>query len=398
MITTQPRLGFYHGFDAGREKMVYIINAEKKKRYFTDKSKNPCRIYHLMLAFIIIQLILLFPACSLSDTGSAQDISSRTASGSTESAKIEVTTSQGVTTVEPGEITQTTLAKGDEALFEAVCKKAADRIELIRLAYGGMKFEETPAIVQYNSASFASVVGICIASSSGVSGSSSPMKMKITLQQGPIKAKVINDQVELSIETPTAIISSQGANSFGVAYDPKSEKSYVITYENPVRVQPTDSNRAPFTLESGRQAVIEKGQKNQGSSSSQPLVKKTTMVLGSKTIGSTFGGSTSGSTTYGGSTIQGSIPTGSITSGAQGGCYTDPMTGEITCVDSYGEPTLSQVEAPAGCYRDPMTGEITCVDSSGEPSGSSGGSSGAQSGPQGGCYQDPVTGDYVCVD
>ncbi len=93
------------------------------------------------------------------------------------------------------------------------------------------------------------------------------MKVKITLQQGPIRAKVINDQVELSIETPTAVVSSQGMSSFGVAYDPKTEKCYVITYEDPVKIQPVNGNKAPYTLKPGRQAVIDNSQNNQGAAS-----------------------------------------------------------------------------------------------------------------------------------
>ncbi len=133
---------------------------------------------------------------------------------------------------------------------------------------------------------------------------------------------------------------------------------------------------------------------------------KTPLIIGSASRGSTvkssrtIGYTSTGSTYTGYTSSQGSYnPEGKIS----GGCYTDPLTGEITCVDSQGEPTSTQEGVPVGCYRDPYTGQITCIDSYGEPTdaeeGSQGGApSGSQPGPQGGCYEDPATGNFVCVD
>jgi hypothetical protein len=54
---------------------------------------------------------------------------------------------------------------------------------------------------------------------------SSPAAIELELLQEPIDAEVINDQVALDIQTPNVIVSSQGKNDFGVAYDPTSKKA-----------------------------------------------------------------------------------------------------------------------------------------------------------------------------
>lgn len=130
-------------------------------------------------------------------------------------------------------------------------------------------------------------------------------------------------------------------------------------------------------------------------------------LSGRRILGGTSGSSSSGPTSTG-DQIPGegtSIPNNSVPEGSQGGCYADPLTGEITCIGSNGEPSNqqgtpvgglqgegSQGEATQGlCFEDPETGEIICPDISGE-------SLNAQGGINGGCYQDPATGQYVCAD
>jgi hypothetical protein len=87
------------------------------------------------------------------------------------------------------------------------------------------------------------------------------------------------------------------------------------------------------------------------------------------------------------------------------GCYQDPLTGEITCVDASGNPSNSvsgqgnlQEPSSGGCYQDPYTGKITCVDTSGNSGSSVSGQGNSQGPSSGGCYQDPVTGEITCVD
>jgi hypothetical protein len=85
--------------------------------------------------------------------------------------------------------------------------------------------------------------------SSSESSEGSSLEMRVELQEGPLRAEVTDDRVSLDIETPTVTVSSQGKNTFGVAYDPASEKSFVTAYQYPVQVQPTNSNQETFTLE-----------------------------------------------------------------------------------------------------------------------------------------------------
>ena len=219
-----------------------------------------------------------------------------------------------------------------------------------------------------------------VAESSGVPTSSSKgaVEMEIELQQGPLRAEVVNDQVSLNVDTPTTTVSSEGLNDFGVAYDPNSGKSFVAAYQNPLLVKPNNGNQVPFTLGSGQQVEV-------SSSGIGPIT----------TIGQTTGGSTyvspNGKDMYG--------PVG----GKQGGCYKDPVTGTITCVDSNGNPTNTNPEGSnpgysgqGGCHTDPSTGVITCIDTIGDFSNSGGSNQGSSD--QGGCYKDPTTGTITCVD
>jgi hypothetical protein len=297
------------------------------------------------------------------------------APGSTGSAEIEITTSKGVSTSKVGEYTILKLRKGDDAVINAICDKALYKIGLIQLIYGDTKFADYPAIIQYNLVNYVSILGVfCqpvlpsysssfdIASSGSAGGS--PAAMRLELQQGPIRAEVVNDQVSLEIVTSDVIVSSQGKNAFGVAYDPQSKKSLVAAYQRPIQVQPTGGSQAPFTLESGQEVEISNGQVSQATPSGQMPGEETAR------------------------------DPDSVPEGSQGGCYADPLTGEITCIDSNGEPSGAQSGQKNGCYRDPSTGQYVCVDSYGGP--------GYQEGTQGDgsqdlCYEDPETGETVCT-
>jgi hypothetical protein len=52
---------------------------------------------------------------------------------------------------------------------------------------------------------------------------------------------------------------------------------------------------------------------------------------------------------------------GSVPEGSEGGCYADPLTGEITCIGSKGEPSGADSEQKNGCYRDTSIGQYVCV-------------------------------------
>jgi hypothetical protein len=193
-----------------------------------------------------------------------------------------------------------------------------------------------------------------------------PIEIRTELQQGPIRAEVVNDQVSLHIVTPDVIVSSQGKNTFSVAYDPESGKSFVAASQYPIQVQLTDGSQAPFILESGQKVKIGNGQVT-------PL---------SSPFGQAPGEEKSNNPRY-------------VPNGSEGGCYADPVTGEIVCVDPSGKPSDQQGTLVRGtqdlCLEDPDTHEIICTDSGGEHSND-------QGGLQGGCYQDPATGQYVCIN
>ena len=161
------------------------------------------------------------------------------------------------------------------------------------------------------------------------------------------------------------IVSSQGKNTFEVAYDPKSGKSLVTAYQYPIQVQPTDGSQAPFTLESGQEVEISNGQVRQATPSGQ--------TPGEEKVRNP----------------------GFVPEGSQGGCYADPLTGEITCIDSNGEPSGAERGQKNGCYQDPYTGQYVCVDSYGESEGYQEGTQG--DGSQDLCYEDPETGETVCT-
>ena len=100
----------------------------------------------------------------------------------------------------------------------------------------------------------------------------------------------------MDIQTPNVIVSSQGKNDFGVAYDPTSKKSYVAAYQYPVQVQSIDGSQVPFILEFGQ--VVEIGN--------------------SQVILSSSPGQISGEETG-----QNQNP-GLIPEVSEGGCYSDP--------------------------------------------------------------------------
>ena len=166
------------------------------------------------------------------------------------------------------------------------------------------------------------------------SSSSAPVEMKIELQQGPLRVEVVNDQVSLDVDTPTTTVSSEGRNTFGVAYDPNSDSSVLTAYQNPIYIQPSNGNLAPFTLGSGQQVEV-------SSSGIGPIT-----TAGQTTEGSTHF-SPSGNDIYG--------PVGET----QGGCHTDPATGQTICVE-----TVSDFSNPSGVSSTVQTGTSISIPNS----------------------------------
>jgi hypothetical protein len=188
------------------------------------------------------------------------------------SGQIEVVTSQGTTSVKPGDKTQVTLASGGQTKIKTKCEKIGATLDLVNLVYDGRASGVYPLILLalYTDLNCDKLLSgrknlhlEKVADSGSVptsSSTNSPVKMEIELQQGPLRAEVENDQVFLNVDTPTTAVSSEGQNTFGVAYDPNTSKSFVAAYQNPIRVQPSNSNLAPFTLGAGQQVEVDTNQ------------------------------------------------------------------------------------------------------------------------------------------
>lgn len=281
-------------------------------------------------------------------------------------AEIEIMTPQGTTQAKPGDKGQIELSPGQKAEIDAKCNEMKTALALLLLTStrerGDIKdITEPPALgheITYNLIQIA-----CESLKSGkpinfqkaaefadVSSSSAidyPVKLEFGLQSGSLRIETVHDQVALDVKTPTVTVSSAGKNTFDIAYYPNSGSSLLSAYQNPIQIQPINSNLAPFTLGSGQQVEV-------SSSGTGPIT-----AVGQTTGGSTYV-SPNGKDMYG------------TAGGKQGGCRTDPLTGVVTCVDTIGD--FSNPQGPnqgssdrGGCYKDPMTGTIACVDSNGNP-------------------------------
>jgi len=318
------------------------------------------------------------------DVSGKSCVPAETSNPASSDAKAQVTTPEGIIPVNTGKKTQIVLPPGKGASIDVICSETRAKIDLISLLYGEYPADreknEIPEHVQFlmwtyvlNYAQLCDKKGVPSYSQDTAASNlpeSSANEIKVELQEGPLRAEIINDQVSLDIETPTVIVSSHGKNTFEVAYDPKSGKSLVTAYQYPIQVQPTGGSQALFTLESGQEVEISNGQVRQAAPSGQMPGEETARNPGL------------------------------VPEGWQGGCYADPVTGIIVCVDSYGDSNQegTQVGGIQGegsqsegtqdlCFEDPETGEIICTGSGEEPSNI-----------QGGCYQDPATGQYVCIN
>lgn len=301
--------------------------------------------------------------------------------------EILVVTPQGTTAVKPGEKGQIKLSPGEIARIDASCKAMKDGLILMYIE-AQKESKDTPSI--YATAyAFGTVISLadiaCESLKSGkpiklhkttefedISSSSAvdyPVKLELGLQSGSLRIETVHDQVALDVKTPTITVSSEGENTFGVAYDSNSGSSLLSAYQNPIRIQPSNSNLAPFTLGAGQQVDVS----SEEIGPVTPLSQTPGGIEGSNYV------SPDGRDIYGpdGGAGNAADQTGATSEVPQGGCYTDPSTGQMICVDRISDfvnPEGGNQE-PGGCYADPMTGEVICVDAFGEvtdPSSSTG--------------------------
>jgi hypothetical protein len=260
---------------------------------------------------------------------------------------IEVATSQGTTVVKPGEKVQITIYNGEKVTINAKCREVIREATLLYItqdlfepgklnpSYGYIlclilkackSLESGEPIKFQKTAEFADI--------SSLSSVDYPAKLELGLQSGSLRMETVHDEVALNVKTPTMTASSAGKNTFGVDYDPNSGSSVLTAYQNPIYIQPSNGNLAPFTLGSGQQVEV-------SSSGIGPIT-----TAGQTTEGSTHF-SPSGNDIYG--------PVGET----QGGCHTDPATGQTICVER-----VSDFSNPSGVSSTVQSGPSASVPNS----------------------------------
>jgi len=282
-------------------------------------------------------------------------------------SEILVVTSQGTIGVEPGEKGRIELSPGQKAEIKVKCKDLADAFSIIAV-FGGDRNPVSGYIACLLLTACKRELGKPTSLDKTAEFGDVPLsyaadlltKLEFGLQRGSLSMEIVHDRIALEVKTPTVTVSSEGKNTFGVSYDPNSGSSLLSAYQNPIHIQPSNSNLAPFTLGAGQQVEV----------SSEEIGPVTPLgQVSGETEGSTHV-SADGRDIYGPTGGAGNAggQTGATSGVPQGGCYTDPSTGQVICVDRISDffnPEGGNQEQ-GGCYADPMTGEITCVDAFGE--------------------------------
>jgi len=173
-------------------------------------------------------------------------------------------------------------------------------------------------------------------------------KLEFGLQRGSLRMEIVQDEVALDVKTPTMIASTVGKNTFGVAYDPDTGRSSLSAYQNPVSIQPSNSNLAPFTLAAGQQVEVS----SEGIGPVTPLGQTTGVTEGSTHV------SPDGRVIYGpvGGAENAVGQTGMTSEGPQSGCYADPFTGQTICVDTFGNPINPSTDEGTAHMMQPDSG------------------------------------------
>lgn len=299
--------------------------------------------------------------------------------------EILVVTPQGTTAVKPSEEGQIKLSPGEIARIDASCEAMKDVIILMYIE-AQKESKDTPSI--YATAfAFGSVISLaniaCESLKSGKpiklhktaefsdtsSSSDYPVKLEFSLQSGSLRIETVHDQVALDVKTPTMTISSEGKNTFGVAFDPNSGRSLLSAYQNPIHIQPSNSNLGPFTLGAGQIVEVSSEEIGPVTPLSQTPGGTEDSTHVSPDERDIYGPAGGAGNAAGQTSVTSEVP--------QGGCYTDPSTGQMICVDRISDFVNPETEnqGQGGCYADPITGDLVCVDAFGEiinPSSSTG--------------------------
>ena len=208
-----------------------------------------------------------------------------------------------------GQITEGS-GSGDETELTAAFGQAV--LDLVNCTYYcGKLYGENPELIT-QSASHSPLL-----SGSLRNQSDSPAQIELGLKSGPFLAEVVNNNASLSVKTNTATVTSSGKNTFGVAYVPSIDTTFVAAYQYPVNVQPTNSNLAPFTLEAGQLVDVS----SEGVGPTMPIGQ--TGTNGTATGSGATGVPGTGNATTGNATNTGALggisaPGGPIAPGASG--------------------------------------------------------------------------------
>lgn len=271
-------------------------------------------------------------------TQTGSTTSTQTVHGSGSQSSLEISTPEGTAALNPGERIE--LTPGQTAEIDAKCDELKYTLLLI-FATEAIEFTDERMWLPKGNAyllmvSFNILKAACDSLKSGKpiilqkaaessdaysSTDDYPIEIGLELQEGAIRPEVASQLVAMTITTPTAIVSTKGATAFGLAYDPASQKSLISAYQYPVEVQPANSDLAPFSLGPGQSVEVSRYYIGSVKPSDQP-------ATGIDGGGSGYIGP-DGTDIYG--------PTGGEET--SGGCYTDPITGQITCVDNFGNPS-----------------------------------------------------------
>ncbi len=442
------------------------------------------------------------------------------------SLSLELETPEGRKLIIPGG-SQIGLKPGEEAALIAKCNEIQKEIVVLRDAFESQVFgidefdvEATPAgllvAIVYeqkleeqknlncNELLKNTKAKVFEGDFQGQLSSSPSIPLKLSLEQGMLEIEVLQDFVAVTVESPTATISSAGRNRFVVAYNPETHKTAIAALGSPVSVQPAGGIQSPITLPSGQRIVVDslgagsvtplnQNPKNEnipepGQPASEPATTGTGSgrginildhTMSSQVDESTYQALTRTSTfqlsdrrayswislgnvddahqvewrwfspdgsLYSTYTQQIPKPSGTpwswynlysyipiagydaanmpgdwkvdiyldgskivteqfslvgligggqvsgMTTGAiQGGCYTDPSTGQTICIDTISDFSNPENQPQGGCYTDPATGQTICVDSIGSFYN-------PEENIQGGCHTDPATGRTICID
>ncbi|MGA9097910.1 MAG: hypothetical protein WB392_03165 [Methanotrichaceae archaeon] len=185
-----------------------------------------------------------------------------------------------------------------------------------------------------------------------LSDTSSPAQIELRLDSGPFLAEVVNNEVSLSIDTATATVSSIGNNTFGVEYDLMNNTTYIIAYQRPVNIQPTNISLAPITLNGGQAIIVDSNQVSPAISIASIPLGGQGVTTGTAPVSGTSGVSGMGNATSASGSL--SVPGGPVTSGpgtSTGGMVNQNLSNNNQIGDAAQISTgqsISQTITPAG--------------------------------------------------